>query len=252
MRSIIRTDQDQSATGFRYRGKNSTRLEALTDTIFGFSITLLVVSLEVPKTYVELQASMYSFIGFIFCATLVLALWNRHYIYFLKYGLQDAFTKNLNFLLLFLLLYYVFPLKYLFNLLGILVWVKIKILFNDHSQALLLKIQELEAAALSTTQWSDLMINFGVGLFAIEFIYALWYWNAYRKREYLELNPLEVKETKMDLYAFVIKLGIPLLSILIILIFGGVSAGAAGSVYILIPLLLPVFYKIARKKITLV
>jgi hypothetical protein len=34
--------------GFRWRGRDVTRIEALSDAVFGFAITLLVVSLEVP------------------------------------------------------------------------------------------------------------------------------------------------------------------------------------------------------------
>ena len=62
----------KSPDGFRYRGLQGSRLETLTDAIFGFSVTLLIISSEVPKTYVELQASMYSFIGFIFCTLLMM------------------------------------------------------------------------------------------------------------------------------------------------------------------------------------
>lgn len=36
---------------FRVRGKEVSRVEGLSDAVFGFAITLLVVSLEVPKTF---------------------------------------------------------------------------------------------------------------------------------------------------------------------------------------------------------
>ena len=35
---------------FRWRGHEVSRIEALNDAVFAFAITLLVVSLEVPKT----------------------------------------------------------------------------------------------------------------------------------------------------------------------------------------------------------
>ena len=65
-----------SKHGFRYRGVSSSRLEGLTDAVFGFSITLLVVSLEVPDSFIELQASMYGFLGFILAAMIIFMFWN--------------------------------------------------------------------------------------------------------------------------------------------------------------------------------
>ena len=43
---------------FRWRSHEITRIEGLSDAVFGFAITLLVVSLEVPKTFNELLARM--------------------------------------------------------------------------------------------------------------------------------------------------------------------------------------------------
>ncbi len=36
---------------FRWRGREISRIEGLSDAVFAFAITLLVVSLEVPETF---------------------------------------------------------------------------------------------------------------------------------------------------------------------------------------------------------
>ena len=246
-RYTLKKGSTESKTGFRYRGTEPSRLETLTDTVFGFSITLLVVSLEVPKSYLELQTSMYSFLGFIFCTLMILAFWNRHYVLFLKYGIEDNFTKMLNFLLLFLLIFYVYPLKYLFNYLGTILWVKVKLAFGDHSKALQMKMQELQIAELNTDQWYDLMINFGIGLTAIQLIFFLWHLNAYRKRDLLDFNVRELAEIKADLWSFTFFIGVPILSILVVLIFGGYYSHYAGMVYLLIPVSGILYKKYVRK-----
>jgi uncharacterized membrane protein len=47
---------------FRWRGGEITRLEAFCDVVFGFALTLLVVSLEVPHSYAEMMAVVRGFV----------------------------------------------------------------------------------------------------------------------------------------------------------------------------------------------
>ncbi len=165
--------QKVSATGFRYRGIVTSRLENLTDAVFGFSITLLVIASEVPTNYVELEASMYGFSGFIFCILLLLGIWNNHNNFFLYYGMQDRLTKTLTFLFLFLLLFYIYPLKYLFSYLGTALYARVKMAMGDQSEALQLALSKLNESNLSTPEWENIMIRFGLGLFFIYLLFGL-------------------------------------------------------------------------------
>ena len=56
---LARNDIESGA--FRWRSHEISRVEGLSDAVFGFAITLLVVSLEVPKTFNELLEAMRGF-----------------------------------------------------------------------------------------------------------------------------------------------------------------------------------------------
>lgn len=92
-----------------------SRLEGFSDAVFGFALTLLVVSLEVPRSYAELMALMSGFVSFACCFALLLWLWYEHNTFFRRYGLQDGVTIVLNGCLLFTVLFYVYPLKFMFD-----------------------------------------------------------------------------------------------------------------------------------------
>jgi uncharacterized membrane protein len=67
---------------FNWRGHESTRLEVFSDAVFAFAVTLLVVSLEVPRTFQELMASMRGFLAFGACFAILINLWYHHYRFF--------------------------------------------------------------------------------------------------------------------------------------------------------------------------
>src|ERR1700733_5133248 len=97
---------------FHWRGGEITRLEAFSDVVFGFALTLLVVSLEVPHSYAELIAVMRGFVPFAVLLAQLVMIWRTHYGFSRRYGLQDGYTVFLTMVLLFLVLLYVYPLKF--------------------------------------------------------------------------------------------------------------------------------------------
>ena len=62
---------------FRWRGREVTRLEGLTDAVFAFATTLLIVSLEVPHTFTELSAVMQGFVPFLLTFAQWWYIWRR-------------------------------------------------------------------------------------------------------------------------------------------------------------------------------
>ncbi len=103
---------------FEWRGGNPTRVEALTDMVFAFALTLLVVSNAPPGSFGELRELLWGFPGFAAAFAILLLLWHSHYIFFRRYALQDGWTTTLNAALLFLILFFVYPLKYLATMLS--------------------------------------------------------------------------------------------------------------------------------------
>ncbi len=162
--------------GFRMRGLEVTRLEGFSDAVFGFALTLLVVSLDVPKDFKDLMNTMRGFPAFAICFVLLVLIWNAHYNYCRRYGLEDATARVLTCVLLFLVLFYVYPLKFLFNL----------------------TIVQSEGVPLRITppQYSILMTIYGLGLAAVYLALVLLYLHAYRLRDALDLNELERLDTR--------------------------------------------------------
>ena len=173
--------------GFSWRGGDVQRVEGLADAVFGFALTLLVVSLEVPNTFDELLATMRGFFAFAISGWLLYSVWLDHYIFFRRYGLQDNVTLQLSSVLLFVVLFYVYPLKFLFTalmdeLLGFSTQV------GSSTGAI---VEEIKPG-----QWPLLVVLFGVGFVVVQLVYFLLYWRAYALRGMLELNAYEASTAR--------------------------------------------------------
>jgi hypothetical protein len=211
---------------FRLRGNEMNRIEAVSDVVFGFALTLLVVSLEVPHTYADLIDAMRGFPAFALTFALLMALWARHYYFFRYYGLDDLATIVLNTLLLFVVLFYVYPLKFLFNiwlspLTGTPMWIS-----NPQGGMRLVMAYGNERG---------LMLIFGSGFTAVYFVFAAMYWHAWRMREALGLSPFEIAHTRTTIVIETLNGGVGLLSMLVACVLKPEQAGHAGYVYVLVP-----------------
>jgi uncharacterized membrane protein len=170
--------------GFRMRGREVTRLESFSDAVFAFALTLLVVSLEVPKTFSDLIGTMRGFPAFAVCFVMLVTIWNTHYKFSRRFGLDDPTTRFLTCVLLFIVLFYVYPLKFLFTL-GIN-----DMIFGGSDAGPRINPREL----------ATLFSIYSFGFAGIYFAFTLLYLHAWQLREALDLSEIERLETRYIIY----------------------------------------------------
>jgi uncharacterized membrane protein len=182
---------------FRIRGREVSRLEGFSDAVFGFAATLLVVSLEVPRNYPALIASLRGFVPFAACFALLIWIWTLHNGYFRRYGMQDAVTIVLNSTLLFVVLFFVYPMR---------------VVLTTFVERIMWGIGLIDPADFtfqierSMDQISSLFAIYGAGFASTFICFTLLYHRAIRHAELLELDAAErfeaeTRRTEMALYA---------------------------------------------------
>ena len=114
IRKHIFKDKTEDSS-IRWRLHEPTRLEAFSDAVFAFALTLVVIALEVPETFDELLHLMVGFFGFDICILFVVMIWHEQYVFFRRTGLQDTRTNAYNLALMFMVIYLVYPMKFMFN-----------------------------------------------------------------------------------------------------------------------------------------
>jgi transmembrane protein TMEM174 (potassium channel) len=226
MSTHSRVTKRSSPTQFRRRSNEISRIEAFSDVVFGFALTLMVVSLEVPHTFGELMLDMRGFVPFAICFALLAQVWWLHHNFFRRYGLDDATTAVLNFVLLFVILFYTYPLKFVF--VGI---------FNQltgHAEA---------ADALGkTVRWTQpgeaptLMAIYGLGYAAVFLVFVLLYRNALKNRAELDLNALEVFDTRTSMMEAGFSSAVGILCAVTAQLLPTRMAGWSGFLFFLLPL----------------
>ena len=219
LRAALAGRSDVDAKGFRLRGREVSRVEGLSDAVFGFAITLLVVSLEVPNTFDELIGMMRGFVAFGASFAVLIMIWYEHYTFFRRYGFEDVWTIALNAALLFVVVLYIYPLKFMFSAV-------IGQLFGLRQGGERVPLQWADAPALMTL--------YSVSIIAVFGIIGLMYLHAYRQREMLQLDEVEVLLTRSSLFAHAIWIAVALLAIAISLVGGPRWVPLAGFSYALL------------------
>lgn len=95
---------------------DTKRIEAFSDAVFGFAATLMVITLDTDASFTNLiQANQTNWITFAVTFFVLVALWKVHYNFFRRTNYMDNWIITFNSILLFVILYYIFPLKSMLN-----------------------------------------------------------------------------------------------------------------------------------------
>ncbi len=142
---------------------NISRIETFSDAVFAFAATLLVVSVGYEESSSVLKIDWVAFISFGVSFFVLVALWWLHYNFFRRTDYIDSWIIALNAILLFVVLYYVFPLKSL---------------INSMTGQQRLTIDEI----------SSLFQLYSLGFLLIFSCFSLMYYRAYRKTKLTAIN----------------------------------------------------------------
>jgi uncharacterized membrane protein len=212
--SVKRKSKDR----IEWRNHEVLRIEAFSDAVFAFAITLLIVSLEVPKSFHELVENLKGFIPFAICFTLIFQVWYTQNIFFRRFGLHDYWTVILNAMLIFTVLFFVYPLKFLYTAL-------ITTTVN-----------------ITVKEFQQLFYIYSGGFAIIYFLFAIMYWHAFRNNhEHIGLTQTEIFEAKTECYQQLIMVFVALCSILLATI-GGRMLMLAGFIYVMIGPLIAILH----------
>ena len=195
---------------FRFRGVDNTRVEALSDGVFAIATALLVISTSIPETYAELLHFLKDLVPFALCMALLMLIWFQHYVFFIRYGFKDAKIVAVNTLLLFLILFYIYPLKFLMQLL----YDMFAAMFTKNWDA----FNHIFTNVILMEDTPSLMVIYGLGASSIFFTLAIMYLIAYRRSGELDLSIKEKMMTKISMHANLLMGAIPLVSSLFCLL----------------------------------
>src|SRR5215471_18987184 len=172
---------------FRHRASEILRIEALSDAVFAFSVSLLAASLEVPQTFDELLVIVNGALPFFATVAILFMLWYQQYVFFRHYGLNDFITILLNLFYLAVILFYLYPLKFLFSFL-LQMWTGMDLFPKAFGKTI-----------ITEQQFPNQVILFSVGYLVIFTLLYLMHRRTFRFSKELKLNAYEILYTRKQM-----------------------------------------------------
>lgn len=175
---------------FHWRGGSVTRIENLSDIVFALALGMIVSSAARPETFSDLTAHLFTIIPVTAAFAILFMIWNAHYVFFRRYGVADGSIIFLNCILLLLVLFTAYPLRFIFDSL----YGYVEGIMGDWSR--------LEAAGISYREAGVIMGYFAIGYGLIYLVISQMYVHALRKADLLGLTPSEIAMTRQSIWIF--------------------------------------------------
>lgn len=182
-----------------YRGTEPSRIDTLTDAVFGIAITLLVFNVTNPNSFADLMTFTKTLPAFLVSIGFVVVIWNEHVRFSEVYGMDHPGLMVLNTLFVALIIFYVYPLRFL-----------TLFLTNFYFQTDI-------RLTLQGDQVPQLMVYYGLIAAALYFTVFLFYHRVHRLRDVIGFSAFEVFYTAKHRTRLIIMFGVPLLSVVITL-----------------------------------
>lgn len=183
------------------RRHQPTRLEGFVDASFAFAVTLLVITVgHIPSSVPEILQAARGLPAFALSFLLLARIWNAHRQWSRHYDLEDAASVVLSLSLVFIVLAFVYPLRFLFSLL--LAW-----LSNGY-----LVDQPIDIHGIGEFRLA--FVVYGLAFAALSFMFVCLFAHAMRRADRIGLSAAERIATRMHVTLWWMLTGVAVLSVI--------------------------------------
>lgn len=173
---------------FRWRGEAVTRIENLSDIVFALALGMIISAAVIPQSYDDLRGYLVSIIPATAAFAVLIGIWHAHFTFFRRYGVADKKIIFFNAILLFVVLYLAYPLRFAFES------------FFAFVLGLGGDMTRIEIMRLDFSRSGNILGFFGLGFMIVHLLYAFMHQHVLRKSELLNLSETEVLITKQSIF----------------------------------------------------
>lgn len=141
---------------------SKNRLESVSDAVFAFAATLMVVNIGANTTITSFKEELPNFISFAVSFFVMMGIWKVHYNFFRRTDIIDNWIIAFNMILLFTVLFYIFPIR---SLIG----------------------TGTGSLRISVDNFSSIFQMYSIGFLLIFLCFCLMYFRAYKKTSDIKL-----------------------------------------------------------------
>ncbi|WP_026942540.1 TMEM175 family protein [Hellea balneolensis] len=173
---------------FRWRGQSVTRIENLSDIVFALALGMIISAAVTPQSYDELRDYLISIIPATAAFAVLIGIWHTHFTFFRRYGVADKKIIFFNAILLFVVLYLAYPLRFAFDS------------FFAFVMGLTGDLSRIERMRLNFSSSGNILGFFGLGFMVVHILYMLMHRHVLSKYTLLNLSEIEMKITRQSIF----------------------------------------------------